>query len=428
MKPMPMIGQLPLSEFTLVYPSRLAYAAKEAAYILRDAALTHLEVALNITNDSIPHIHGILIGHTIHTPDAPLPHHEFSFSITEKGDLQILYGSLTALYRAVQLLIDRHIAGEEPIAFFKGDDREALAPLKDASLYAPGALRICYHNIFGGVSPDKGKTQTAPILRHAISARLYAEYQMDIVCLQEYNMQTRYEFYSKDRILAEGYREVPGEVLPRKESQTPIFYRPDRLELLKWGNHSYFLNDPEYDNFRKNGYGKMATWGVFRHLASNRLFAVCNTHFDHKQEAEANLHRAKEAAVLVELTKQEILVGPYAHIPLILGGDLNSSYNGEENKYDHVGPLHVLLDAGLMDVQQSLDCADTISSWDGYSVFDPEKQYFTCLGKGRGDRNDSIDHCMIRGHIRATALDILNNDASRRTSDHNPVVVDLEFC
>ncbi len=417
------IGSTPIEEYTLVYPSRLANAEKEAAHLLQNALWEHRGIRLPITNDSIPHLHGILIGHTMHTPHPPLAHHDYAVTVEETGDVQLLFGSLTALYHAVDVFITRFVAGEEKIAPMAGSDLDILSPLQDASLYEKGDIRVCYHNIFGGVSPDKGVTQTAPPLRHAISARLYREYRADVVCLQEYNMQTRYEFYSKDRILEQGYREVPGEVLPRKESQTPIFYDPATLELLRWGNLSYIT--PECDNIRKRGYGKMVTWGIFLHKATQKRFAVANTHLDHQDSHDANLRRLSQAKELLALLERDVTAEDPAEIPVILGGDLNSNYIREEEQYGMIGALQELKAAGFADVQMTLPGADPVSSWDGYSVFDPEKQVFVRLGRGKGDMRSSIDHCMYRGNITPIALDVVNNAAARRTSDHNPVIVDF---
>ena len=78
-----------------------------------------------------------------------------------------------------------------------------------------------------------------------------------------------------------------------------VFYRRDRLDLVKRGN--FWLSEtPEVvgSNTWNTPFPRMVTWGQFEDKASGKRFYFFNTHFPYRDEDEPV--RTKEAQVLLD--------------------------------------------------------------------------------------------------------------------------------
>ena len=117
---------------------------------------------------------------------------------------------------------------------------------------------------------------------------------------------------------------------------------------------------------------------------------------------------------------------------MIVGGDINTSYAREVDKYikqnnTPVGALQNFEAAGYLDVQKTFADAEQAATCIGNASFDKEKNYFTSFSSTIGDAKSAIDHCLYKGAIAPTLFDIMNHNFARRTSDHMPLVVDFKF-
>ena len=253
---------------------------------------------------------------------------------------------------------------------------------------------------------------------------LYLDYGADLICLQEFNQLPRDNPKGLKKLLDKaGYAEVPYDTA--LDGDTPIFYRPEKFELLKYGTYVY--NTPNNDNERYGGYSKMTIWAIFKDKTTGKVFGLASSHLDHQIAEDANARRASEALELIDLINNTICVGEYADIPMILGGDLNTSYNRENNLYGGTGALTNFENVGgFIDVQTTLPGADQNSTWCDPPKYDSATDLMT-PGGSTGEATASIDHCIYRGNATPVLFDILDDKYARMASDHLPFVVDFKL-
>lgn len=430
-----------LSEYTIVYPVNYNAAEYEIAHSLSNAISNATGYILAVESDKKTYGKEILIGKTERSDEVALESAEYAFTVLDNGSLQINAGSTVAYYYAAIAFTNTFLKEACTITSTKGSASEPLSASKDALLTDAGDVRIIFHNVYGGQSPSDG-VYTNPKLAYNLSTNLYVDYGADIICLQEFNSWPRNnDKGGMAKLLAEnGYKEVPY----TSSGNTPIFYNPQKLTLLKNGTVVYdsYLPDSDLtaltpgtekyddekynDNKRYGGVSKMAVWGIFKDNGTGKIFAVVSTHLDHQDTAYANKRRLLQAQELMEEINQKLLIGEYANIPVIFGGDINSSYDREDGKYGHTGALTYFESNGYKDVQHTLSSADRSNSYNGYPNFNKETNVYT-PGNNNGDLDASIDHCFYKGNVTPVGFDVMNNDAARRTSDHLPLVVDFKL-
>ena len=412
------VNGVDLKDFTIVIPKEYNMADSELANYLHYNIGVRYGYLLPIENDSKEYAHEILIGNTARTtvkPDVS----EHVIEITDKN-VQICAGSMAG-YGYLDDLFYRFLVNGK-VESVKEDAYDKLSADKDSILKREGELRIIFHNVLAYDHPDREGDMMGPTLRWQIQADLYKEYDPDLLCLQEFNNVPRSGIKNlKNQLTSLGYAEVPFE--NPDHGDTPIFYKPDKVELLKYGSYDY--KTPNNDNERYGGIAKMATWGVFKDKNTGKMFVLFSAHLDHQDNAEANARRALEALELLDLMNNTICTGEYAGLPIILGGDINTSYNRENKKYGTTGALNNFEGAGFKDAQKTLDFAEKISSYGGYPSYTDSKGYIdggTSLGT---DPNDSLDHCLYKGNVTFHSFDVMNHEYARKASDHLPLVVDV---
>ncbi|GAB5520514.1 MAG: endonuclease/exonuclease/phosphatase family protein [Rhodothermales bacterium] len=100
---------------------------------------------------------------------------------------------------------------------------------------------------------------------------------------------------------------------------SPIFYKRERFAVV---DHGTFWLSPTPDQVGSQGWDaalpRIATWARFRDKATDLVFLVLNTHFDHRGE-EA---RVQSAGLLREQIQAKVTYG-LAKLPVILMGDFN---------------------------------------------------------------------------------------------------------
>lgn len=484
-----LVGDTELKDFTIVIPREFRMAEQEIAYMLKNVISTHYGYDLPVENDRKEYAHEILIGQTARTTISSPNTTEYTVEVTDKN-VQILAGCSSA-YDYIDDLFRTQFLPQCKVETVKIDAKEDYEKSKDSILGTTGDIRIVFHNVYG--STDDGNSFTNPTLRWNLISNLHKEYMSDIICMQEFNNLPRTGTTGLDsRLKALGYEEVPinqysvnisyvngdknqgissytitkgGTKIPN----TPIFYNPEKVELLKSGDYIFAsqltkdeINElyalyghklgtrydnpttpdkasPQYwdyelynDNIRYSGLSKTAVWAIFKDKTTGKIFAVSSVHMDHQDTCYSNARRDKESRELLDVINNSILVGEYADIPMIVGGDINTSYAREVDKYikqnnTPVGALQNFEAAGYLDVQKTFAGAEQAATCIGNASFDKEKNYFTSFSSTIGDAKSAIDHCLYKGAIAPTLFDIMNHNFARRTSDHMPLVVDFKF-
>ncbi len=434
------IAGTPIGEYAIVYPFEYDAAEYEVANIIKQEILDICGVELPVFDDGRSHEHEIRIGKTARSAaENTAGKTEYTLNIEQDGTLQIYAGSQAAYYKVPDNLSSKYLSTNTDINVLTANIDKDLKNVGDALLRDPGELRVIFHNIYGNESPGDG-IATNQKFRYKLEAALYADYGADFVCLQEFTTTSRNNG-APEAMKKAGYTEIPAyagkfEVgkysgkggYPKTidvYSNTPVFYNAEKYELVKYG-HLIYKTDYS-DNMRYTSASKSATWGIFRDKASGKVFAIISTHFDHQNDADANKRRISECKELLTEINTNVLVGEYANIPLIMGGDLNSSSSREEDKYGNTGALTELGKAGYTNVQFTFKGAEDTQTNIGYPHFDKTLGYFTTVNNIKGTLRGSIDHSYYKGGVAPVGFDVINNDAARRTSDHMPVLVDYNF-
>ena len=414
-----LVGGVDLKNFTIVIPKNYMAADNELASFLQYTVGVRYGYILPIEYDTKEYEHEILIGKTARSTIAPATLTEYLIEITDQN-VQISAGS-SAAYGYIDDLFNTFLINGKVESIKKDAQAEFLAK-NESLLNRSGELRIMFHNVLAYAHPDREGDFMGPTLRWHIQADLYSEYQPDLLCLQEFNEKPRAGSKSlKSRLTALGYAEVPFE--NPDHGDTPIFYKPEKVELLKYGSYDY--KTPNNDNERYGGIAKMATWGIFKDKATGKIFVLFSAHLDHQDNAEANARRALEALELLDLINNTICVGEYKDVPVILGGDINTSYNRENDKYGNTGALHNFEAAGFVDVQKTLANAEKINSYGGYPSYSETNGFITPGNSTSGDSNASIDHCIYKGNVTFHRFDVMDHEYARKAADHLPLVVDI---
>lgn len=175
-----------------------------------------------------------------------------------------------------------------------------------------------------------------------------------------------------------------------------LFYRRDRLRILKSGN--FWLSDtPEIPGSITWGhpYPRMVTWAQFR-TKSGRRFFVFNTHFPYR--AEDTEARRKCAELLVRRIGS---IAGKSHV--VLTGDFNTTPDGE---------VHSIVTRGLTDAwEKALRRAGPTETFHNFT--------------GRADRR--IDWILTRGFSARSVQTLTDHEGALYPSDHFPVLAELRW-
>lgn len=179
---------------------------------------------------------------------------------------------------------------------------------------------------------------------------------------------------------------------------TPIFYRPDRFELLE--HDTFWLSDtPEVPGSKSwdTAITRIATWGIFRDRRHGREFLVLNAHYDH-----LGTEARKESSRLI-LEK----IGEIApDLPVVVTGDFNTKEDTEP---------YEILTGGLRDAYYASETPHygPGSTWNDFREVQP------------GVR---IDYIFVGPDVRVLRHGILSETMDGRfPSDHLPVLAEVEL-
>lgn len=183
-----------------------------------------------------------------------------------------------------------------------------------------------------------------------------------------------------------------------------IFYRTDRLRLLRSGNF-WLSQTPDVPS---KGWDaalpRICTWGEFEDVASRQRFFFFNLHFDH-----VGTTARKESARLILYKTKEIA----GNAPIVLTGDFNVDQRSE--------PYLVLTaDSYLKDTY--VCTRQRYAPTGTFNSFDPDKH-----------TDSRIDHIFVSPTIFVENYAVLTDgywdeQGQRRTlSDHYPVLARISF-
>lgn len=353
-----------------------------------------------ITDKTTPSGAEIRIGKTART-ETTVREGEYKIVVTEKA-LEVVSDSPLYYAEAYEEL-------ESRIFSSKSKEITLSAALLAEGSYAPipenNGIRVMYHNVWGYVLKEGGETKNPVSVRDDIAAIIYAQYKPSVLCLEEAG-----EFYRDNadvlfRWLSEhSYAEVTHTDSDSKGN--PIFYNKKQLTLLEKG----YLKS-------RNG-DKGTSYAVFADKATQKSFAVINSHFAANSNADGdstkgNQYRVADAeCVLIAIA---VITEKYADIPILCGGDYNSTLSAE--------PCQKLQNAGL---QPARDLADTATGYGTYIGtggfrYNTVKDYFYLNSFSYPSAAGAIDHILLGGaadKVRVVRYDIVSTPLACTASDH----------
>ncbi len=424
------------SDYTIVYDKNSAHALieHEAAYTLRQKLTALDEAPLRVLawgeGDPMPE-NAILLGDI-----TGFSLEKDQYALQNTGDKILLAAGSTAAYDDLLSAFLEGAEDELPI-----DEEPAVCQCADRSIGGRhGSLRAIYHNIYGY---DRTPTIN-PIRRYTLESILYREYGADLLCLQEYDGYPR-------KLLAplleeQGYIEVPADRGDFPSNCSPILYDPKKLELLDHGFYPFSWKSEVFPKVCNNHNSKNLTWAVFEQKSTGKRFVNISVHFYYSPDAsqdmtnrvESNKGRIKNAEEMHDVIENVIRTrhnGAWRELPVLLGGDLNCGFANKTlpSLIASAGgriALDLLEEYGMKHLQKTADLfSDNTTAYCGYPTYDEELGYYDHVGKVHHLTYDkAIDHIYTLGDgIQCHTFDILDSSYAMRTSDHCPILVDLDL-
>ncbi len=240
---------------------------------------------------------------------------------------------------------------------------------------------------------------------------LLAYHDFDIVGLQEtHQHQVDYFLPKHCAYIGMGINSFGKD----KGGNSPIMYRKDKVELLKWG-YFWISETPEklskgWDCSRR----RICTWGEFKDKASGKTLFYFNTHLDHRGKV------ARIEGVKLLMKKIPEIAG---NSPFVLTGDFNIALNS--------APIKPMLES--KEFVHALNASIT-------PPYYPEKGTFHGY---TGTPRNFIDYLFVSPKIKVLNYAVLTDricnpkyDPTKSiksqkmvdyASDHFPVVSEIEF-
>lgn len=394
-----------LQDYRIVVPAE-GYAEQYVAEMFCDYLFSYYggKTPVIVTDKTAPAEHEIIIGNTTRTT-LRAGEGEYRIAVTDAG-LQAVSGHVTGYLEVYDALRKAIPSSKSTVELTAGE--EWTGTLGSTAIKKDSDISVMYHNVLGYV--DKYPAANRPNL----ALQIYLAYLPDVIGMQECG-QSYYRSYAQ--ILMEGLSKAGyREIVFRTEGGTgnPIFYNSDKLTLLKSG----------YDRARSGDKG--TTWAVFAEKTNpEKIFAVTNSHFAANSNAggnanRGNTYRVADAQVLLKVVNQ--IQTDYPEIPIIVGGDFNSSASSD--------PGRTLREGGLTHATGFAKVSADYSAWIGYPVYDAEKGYYLPRSFVWANIGGALDHVMFGGNLSAiTAPEyaILKDRLCCVVSDHLPQLIYVDW-
>lgn len=240
-------------------------------------------------------------------------------------------------------------------------------------------------------------------------ARVYGDTLPDMIGAQEVSPKMAGDLIEHIAELGLNYAILWGR-------DTPIFYRPDKFELVDSCFSLYPDEFPDHEGIFNNDKTKSYCIGVFRTKEDGKLFIFASTHLwwkSSKQQPFSNEARAYQLGLLID--RIEALVKKY-NCPAIIVGDLNAGYESQA--------LSLAFSRGF---EHAHDIATDYK--------DDSVGLHYCFGDGFYDYyydlpfERAIDHILVRGKDRLTVrrFERYSPEYYLPLSDHSPAFIDAEI-
>lgn len=394
-----------LGDYRVVVPAE-GYAEQYIAELFCDYLFDYYggKTPAIVTDKTAPAEHEILIGNTSRTT-LSVGEREYRIAVTDAG-LQAVSGNVTGYLEVYDALRKAIPSSKSTVELNVGN--EWSGKLDSTAVKKDSDICVMYHNVLGYV--DKYPAANRPKL----ALQVYLAYMPDVIGMQECG-QSYYRSYAQ--VLMNGLSDAGyQEIVFRTEGGTgnPIFYNSNKLTLL----------DSGYDHARSGDKG--TTWAVFCEKENpEKIFAVTNSHFAANSNAggnanRGNTYRVADAQVLLKVVGQ--IETAYPEIPIIVGGDFNSSASSDPGK--------TLREGGLTHATEFAKVSADYSAWIGYPVYDDEKGYYLPRSFVWANIAGALDHVMFGGNLSAiTAQEyaILKDRLCCVVSDHLPQLIYVDW-
>lgn len=392
-----------LEDMKIIVP-KAGYTEAYAAEMTADYLFTYYggKAPSVLTDESSWSGKSIIIGKTSKTTISA-PDGEYRIEVTENG--------IEAVSNSVAGYMDIYIAlkgmlpsSSSEVTLKVGDFR--TGKITNHTPVKSNDIRVMYHNVLGYV--DKYPAVNRPDM----TLQIYLEQSPDVIGLQEVGT-TYYRAYAQNLmsgLRGAGYVEICFN--SQGGTGNPIFYNSNKLTLLESG----------YARARSGDKG--TTWAVFSDT-DGKKFAVTNSHFAANSNAggdatRGNTYRVADAQTLLGVI--DSIKSKYSDIPIITGGDFNSSMSSD--------PGRTLKDGGLVHVTDVADKAADYSAWISYPVYDADKGYYLPRNFVWANISGALDHVMLGGDtskIEVKEYVILNDRLSCVVSDHLPQMICVDW-
>lgn len=396
-----------LSEYRIVIPENATVNENLLANGLRYYLYENYGYDFEIVSDAEPATdYEILIGNTARSNQTA---DDDRFTVSAKDQtLQLLADGMLA-YEALSDYIENTflVSGSQktytvPNGF--SYTASAETSLTDGTLFANeslGDIRILFYNVYGYSGTCGEATVRQPLQKEIVDS-----YHPDVLGCQEYSAAYHASFTSMLKSL--GYSEV--ETTAGTSNYTPMFYNAERLDVVRSG---YFLYSGPNDVNSKS-----VTWAVFCEKESGKQFAVFNTHFMYNQSGiDGNAARVSNAYEMLELIEKVQADDP--NISVVMGGDLNSKVNSD--------PHGVLRSEGLKAAWDRAETKNDSSGHHDYATYDRSWGIYTDWKEISTTHTSAIDHVYVSENTSVKSYAVLSNLYALWTSDHMPVLVEIDL-
>lgn len=274
------------------------------------------------------------------------------------------------------------------------------------------SIRIMTHNQWKNDSnrpewEEKGFDCSARVRTKGF-ARVYSETLPDIVCAQEVSPRMAEELM--EQLCARGLNYA---ILWGRD--TPVFYRPDKFELVDSEHRIYPEALPGHEGVFNNDKTKSYCIGVLRAKENGRLFIVASTHLwwkSSKDQPYSDVARAYQLGLLIE--RVDALQKKY-NCPALVMGDLNAGYGSQalerafESGFSHAHDIAT----EYADESAGLHYCFPSGFYDYYYDYPFER---------------AIDHILLRGEgATVRRFERFSPEYYLPLSDHSPAFIDIEI-
>jgi endonuclease/exonuclease/phosphatase family metal-dependent hydrolase len=268
------------------------------------------------------------------------------------------------------------------------------------------------YNVFNGIVDYDDGTTTGPIsYRQQLQLELIKTYAPDIIGFNEYSKN-----YDEFDSMMTGLGYVKAANNSSIRNNNPIFYNAKRLELVASGYRIY----ESVDASKVVDESKAAAWAVFNVKETNKKFIVISTHFMWNSpkitDEEAEQARRLNATELVELVS-EIRSAGYGDIPVIMGGDLNSTSQKDS--------ISIIKNAGYTCAWDAAAVKNNTNGHHTYSRYNTEFNTYSTIYSPSKKHAAAIDHMFVSSGITVNSFASITLPYTLCASDHCPTITDF---